>query len=253
MAPGCTARQRTAERLPFFQKARGQTFERWLFSTHDGSSIIRPGGSLNGTKTQYGFWVVFTTIFLDFIGFSVLIPVLPLYAVELGASAFEVGLILALYAASQLVFLPAWGRLSDHIGRRPVILVSLGGTVLSFLLLGAAHSLAMLYVARVLGGFFAASIGTAQAVVTDLTPPHERACGMGLIGAAFGLGFVLGNALGGELAAFHERIPFYTVAGLALANLGLAWWRLSETHTTQKSVSNGDASFAPWCRLPCDS
>lgn len=187
-----------------------------------------PAVEHRGRRTALG--VVFTTILIDFIGFSVLIPVLPLYAEQLGASSFEVGLLLSLYALAQLVFLPAWGWVSDRMGRRPIILVSLLGTAFSFVMLALAHSLAMIYLARVVGGFFAASIGTAQAVVTDLTPASERARGMGLIGAAFGLGFVVGNALGGLLAAVHPRAPFYAIAALALANLAVAWIWLPESH-----------------------
>ncbi len=173
--------------------------------------------------------IVFTTILLDFIGFSVLIPVLPIYAKRLGATSVEVGLILSLYAAAQLVFLPAWGWLSDRVGRRPVLLSSLFGTVMSFLLLAVSDSLGMIYLARVLAGIFAASIGTAQAVVTDVTPEQQRAHGMGLIGAAFGLGFVIGPALGGALAAWSEHAPFYAIALLAALNLGIAWVRLPES------------------------
>lgn len=174
--------------------------------------------------------IVFATILIDFVGFSVLIPVLPIFVENLGATSFEVGLILALYAAAQLVFLPAWGWLSDRIGRRPVILVSLLGTVGSFLLLAAAPSLAMVYAARALAGFFAASIGTAQAVVTDVTPPAERAQNMGLIGAAFGLGFVVGPAMGGQLSRIDPLAPFYAIAVLAALNFALAWVFLPESH-----------------------
>lgn len=173
--------------------------------------------------------LVFATILIDFVGFSVLIPVLPLYAARLGATSVEVGLILSLYAIAQLLFLPAWGWLSDRIGRRPVLLISLAGTVASFLLLAVAETLYAVYLARILGGFFAASIGTAQAVVMDVTRPEERARGMGLIGAAFGLGFVLGNPIGGWLGAIHERLPFYAIAGLAFVNLALACWQLPES------------------------
>ncbi len=173
--------------------------------------------------------IVFTTILIDFIGFSVLIPVLPLYAARLGASAFEVGLLLSIYALAQLLFLPAWGWVSDHFGRRPVLLVSLAGTAFSFGVLALADDLPMLYAARALGGFFAASVGTAQAVVTDVTSARDRARGMGRIGAAFGLGFVVGNALGGELGAVHERLPFVTVAALALVNWIVALFRLPES------------------------
>lgn len=182
--------------------------------------------------------LIFATILIDFIGFSVLIPVLPIFVEKLGASSFEVGLILALYAAAQLVFLPAWGWLSDRIGRRPVILVSLLGTVASFLLLAIAPSLLMVYAARVLAGFFAASIGTAQAVVTDLTPPERRAQDMGLIGAAFGLGFVVGPALGGELARLDPLAPFYGIAVLAALNFLLAWLFLPESRPKELRIRN---------------
>ena len=182
-------------------------------------------------------WIVFTTILIDFIGFSVLLPVLPYYATRLGADSVEVALILSLYAAAQLVFLPAWGWLSDRIGRRPVILVSLSGTVISFVLLAFGESLASIYLARVLAGLFAASIGTAQAIVNDVTTDDERAQGMGLIGAAFGLGFVLGPALGGVLAKLDERAPFYGICVLALANLVVAFFRLPESRPPPKDPS----------------
>lgn len=187
-----------------------------------------PGLTEDGVRRR-ALWLVFATILIDFVGFSVLIPVLPLYVARLGASSVQVGLILSLYAIAQLLFLPAWGWLSDRVGRRPVLLVSLAGTAVAFLLLAVAESVAAIYVARILGGFFAASIGTAQAVVTDVTPPEERARGMGLIGAAFGLGFVLGNPIGGWLGAIEERLPFFAIAGLALLNLLLAFWLLPES------------------------
>jgi multidrug resistance protein len=170
--------------------------------------------------------VVFVTILIDFIGFSVLIPVLPLFADRLGATPFQVTLILSLYALAQLLFLPAWGWVSDRVGRRPVLLVSLLGTAVAFLLLAWARDIQSLYMARILAGVFAASIGTAQAVVTDVTTPAGRAEGMGLIGAAFGAGMIVGPMLGGLLASlFQEQAPFYAVAILATVNwvLTLAW------------------------------
>ena len=173
--------------------------------------------------------IVFTTILIDFIGFCVLIPVLPLYAERLGASPLQVALILTLYALAQLLFLPAWGWVSDRVGRRPVILVSLLGTLGSFVVLSFAETIAMIYVARVLAGFFAASIGTAQAVVIDVTPPSERARGMGIIGAAFGAGMIVGPMIGGIAARFGDKMPFYAVAALALANFLVAWARLPES------------------------
>lgn len=173
--------------------------------------------------------VVFATILIDFVGFSVLIPVLPLFADRLGADPVQVGLILAIYALAQLLFLPFWGWVSDRIGRRPVLLVSLFGTAASFVMLAVAVDIPTVYLARALAGFFAASVGTAQAVVTDLTPPAERASGMGMIGAALGIGMILGPVLGGVLAAFHEKAPFYAIAILAAANGLIAWFTLDES------------------------
>jgi multidrug resistance protein len=177
--------------------------------------------------------IVFTTILIDFIGFSVLIPVLPLYAEKLGASDLQVGFILTVYALAQLLFLPIWGWVSDRVGRRPVILVSLFGTVISFIVLSFAESIELIYLSRALAGFFAASIGTAQAVVTDVTPPEERARGMGFIGAAFGAGMVIGPVIGGVAAVVDPRMPFYVVAVLAAANFVLAWVRLPESRPAE--------------------
>lgn len=177
--------------------------------------------------------VVFSTILIDFIGFSVLIPVLPLYAERFGATPFQVGLFLTVYALAQLLFLPVWGWVSDRVGRRPVLLVSLCGTVASFVVLALANSIGIIYVARAFSGFFAASIGTAQAVVIDVTPPSQRARGMGVIGAAFGAGMIVGPMIGGVLARFGEKVPFYGIAALAALNFIVAWWRLPESRPAE--------------------
>jgi MFS transporter, DHA1 family, tetracycline resistance protein len=188
------------------------------------------------------FAVVFATILIDFVGFSLLIPVLPLFADRLGATSFQVGWIVALYGFVQLLFLPFWGWVSDRVGRRPVILISLLGTAVSFAVLAAAQSISVVYAARALTGLFAASIGAAQAVVTDLTPPTERASGMGLIGVAFGASLVVGPAVGGALAALHEQAPFYAIVVLAGANLALAWVALPESRPP-------DLPRPPWSDL----
>jgi len=194
--------------------------------------------------------IVFTTILIDFIGFSILIPVLPEYADKLGANAFEVAFILAIYALFQLLFLPAWGWASDRFGRRPVILVSLSGTIASFLMLAFSEQLVTIYISRALAGFFAASVGTAQAVITDVTPPSERADGMGKIGAAFGVALVLGPALGGILADFGQQWPFYAVALIAAANLLVAWFFLPETRLAEASRVSGKDLFASLVPTP---
>lgn len=178
--------------------------------------------------------IVFMTVMVDFIGFSILIPVLPVYANRLGANAFEVALIVAIYALVQLLFLPAWGWFSDRFGRRPVILVSLTGTIGSFALLTVADTLTVIYISRVLGGFFAASVGACQAVVTDVTPPAKRADGMGKLGAALGVSFVMGPALGGLLADVGPQVPFYGVCAIAFVNLVLAWFLLPETRPAEE-------------------
>lgn len=191
------------------------------------------GGVPQARASRTVMLVVFTTILIDFIGFTVLIPVLPLFAERLGASGFQVALILSVYALAQLLFLPVWGWVSDRIGRRPVILCSLFGTVCSFVVLAFADSMGMVYFARILAGFFAASIGTAQAVVTDVTSAKERASGMGIIGAAFGAGMVMGPMLGGLTAEIDETAPFYAVAILAGLNFVVAWVRLPESRPAQ--------------------
>ncbi len=195
------------------------------------------------TRRRLTLAVVFVTILIDFVGFSVLIPVLPLFALRLGASSLQIGWIVALYALAQLLFLPVWGWVSDRIGRRPVILVSLLGTAVSFAVLAAAESIPVVYVARALTGLFAASIGAAQAVVTDLTQPKERTHGMGMIGAAFGISLVVGPALGGALAALHEQAPFYAIVVVAGANFLLAWRALPESRPA-------NLPRPPWRDLP---
>jgi len=191
-----------------------------------GSPPANPGSAAHSRTVLL---IVFATILIDFVGFSILIPVLPDYADRLGASAFEVALIVAIYALVQLLFLPAWGWFSDRFGRRPVIMVSLLGTAGSFLLLAFAQDLETIYLSRIFAGFFAACVGTAQAVITDVTPPSKRAEGMGKIGAALGLAFVLGPALGGILFDIHPQLPFITVAVVSGVNLLLAWFYLPET------------------------
>ncbi len=180
-----------------------------------------------GTRLAIG--ILFTTILIDFLGYSILIPVLPTYAEKLGVEAFGIGLITAFYALGLVLFLPLWGWISDRIGRRPVILVSLLGTALSFVLLATAQSLGMALFARFLGGFFGASIGTAQAAMTDLTDESSRAQGMGVIGAASGIGLVVGTALGGLLGSIDPALPFHATAAVAGLNFLLAAFALPES------------------------
>jgi multidrug resistance protein len=173
--------------------------------------------------------VVFITVFLDLVGFGIVIPLLPLYAERFGAGPVAVAALVAVYSAMQFLFAPWWGRLSDRVGRRPVLLVGLFGSALSYLGFAAAGSLAALFAARAVAGFMGANIGVAQAYVADVTPPRDRAKGMGMIGAAFGLGFILGPALGGLLSHYGAAVPFLGAAALTLANAVLAIFRLPES------------------------
>jgi len=172
---------------------------------------------------------VFVTVFLDLVGFGIVIPLLPLYAQRFGAGAVAVAWLLAIYSLMQFLFAPAWGRLSDRIGRRPVLLIGLFGSAASYLACGVAGSLPLLFAARALNGVSGANIGVAQAYIADVTRPEERARGMGMIGAAFGLGFIVGPALGGILSRWGFAAPFLAAAALTCANALLAVARLPES------------------------
>ena len=155
---------------------------------------------------------------IDLIGFGIMMPVLPFYAREFGASGTTLGFLFTVYAAAQFLCAPAWGRLSDRIGRRRVMLMTIAGTTLALLGLGFARSLVWLFVARAVGGAFAANIGIASAYITDVTPEQDRTRWMGMLGACFGVGFVLGPAIGGVLAPFGYAVPMFAAAALAGAN-----------------------------------
>lgn len=160
--------------------------------------------------------VIFITILLDFAGFSILIPVLPKVLAGLGASPLEIGIVLALYVIALVLFLPVWGWISDRVGRRPVLLISMLGTGASLILMALASELWHFYLARVLGGLFGASVGTAQAYMTDITSSRDRTEGLGLVGAATAAGVIFGPAIGGSLLAINPVLPFYAPVGVAL-------------------------------------
>jgi DHA1 family tetracycline resistance protein-like MFS transporter len=173
--------------------------------------------------------IVYLTVFIDLLGVGIILPVLPFYAQNFGASGLAVGATLALYSAMQLVSSPLLGALSDRVGRRPVLLVSLAGSAISLALTGLAGSLPVLLLTRALAGLFGGAIGTAQAYVADVTPPAERARAMGLIGAMTGLGFIFGPALGASLSQFGLGTAAFVAAGLAAGNFLLAWFFLPES------------------------
>jgi len=176
---------------------------------------------------------IFLIVFIDLLGFGLILPLLPYYAETFGATDFEVGLLVAVYAAAQFVATPLLGRLSDRVGRRPVLLISIAGNLVGFVLLALAQSLEMLFVARILAGFTGGNISVAQAYISDVTDARSRARGLGLIGAAFGLGFIIGPALGGLLSQWGFTVPALGAAALSLINflLVVAW--LPESLTAQ--------------------
>ena len=162
--------------------------------------------------------LVFFTVFLDLVGFGIIIPIQPFYAELLGASPSTVTLLGGSYSLMQFLFAPFWGRLSDRIGRRPVMLVSVGCSCVGYLIFGFATELEWLFAARMLAGLGGANIGTAHAVIADTTTSEHRAKGMGLIGAAFGLGFTLGPAMGGGMAQFGLAAPAFLASALCVVN-----------------------------------
>jgi multidrug resistance protein len=179
--------------------------------------------------TRSPLFLMALTIFIDFAGFGVILPLLPFWAERLRAGPVGVGLVLTTYALAQFLFTPLLGTLSDRYGRRPIIFAALLIEALSLALSALAGSLPILLVARFIGGLGASNIGSAQAVVADVTPAEGRARGMGLIGAAIGLGFVVGPALGGALAPLGTAVPFWVAMLVALANALLVLRFLPET------------------------
>ncbi len=183
-------------------------------------------------------FLAFLTIFLDLLGFGIIIPIQPFFAESFGASPTLVTVLGGSYSLMQFLFAPFWGRLSDRIGRRPIILMSVFVAMIGHVLFSVTSSLAMLFVARMIAGFGNANLGTAQAIVSDTTDSSSRAKGMGLIGMAFGLGFVFGPALGGFLGStYGVRAPSIAAAVLQGLNLLLAFWLLPETRDPSREVA----------------
>lgn len=182
--------------------------------------------------------IIFVTVFLDLLGFGIIIPLLPFYAESFGASAFKIGLLGTSFSLMQFLFSPIWGRWSDRIGRKPIILVGLMGSCLSYLGLALSTSLTLLFVSRIIGGIAGANIPTAQAYIADVTTPENRAKGMGMVGAAFGLGFIFGPAIGGVLSRFGPQTPMFFASALCFSNFVAAWFLLPESRTVSDETKN---------------
>jgi DHA1 family tetracycline resistance protein-like MFS transporter len=180
-------------------------------------------------KNRSPLAIIFVTILIDLIGFGIVIPILPLYADHFGASATTVGFLLAVYSTMQFICSPLLGRLSDRVGRRPVLLLSILGTSLGFLIMGLARTLWLLFLARILDGATGGNISTAAAYIADVTLPEERSRGMGLIGAAFGIGLIIGPAVGGLMSRISMAAPFLFASALAAANALALYFLLPES------------------------
>ncbi len=187
--------------------------------------------------------IIFITVFIDLLGFGIIIPLLPFYAESFGASAFTIGLLGTVFSLMQFLVAPLCGRWSDRIGRRPIIVAGLLVSCLAYIALALADSLTLIFVARIIGGVAGANVPAAQAYIADVTTAENRAKGMGLVGAAFGLGFIFGPAIGGVLARFGHDVPMWCAAALCLANFMAALFFLPETRRgdrTRVSMSQRD-------------
>ncbi len=196
--------------------------------------MSRPG---DPQKPRSPLLFIFLTVFIDLLGFGIVIPLLPVYSEMYRAGPEMIGLLMASFSAMQFVFAPFWGRLSDKIGRKPVLVGGLLGTAGAYVLFALSGSLGMLFAARLLAGFFGANVSTAQAFIADVTTPENRAKGMGLIGAAFGLGFCFGPLLGGELSRISPAVPGWFAAGLSLSAATFGWITLREPVRTRGAVT----------------
>jgi DHA1 family tetracycline resistance protein-like MFS transporter len=179
-------------------------------------------------------FTIFLIVLVDLIGFALVIPLLPYYAAEYQASEFTVGLLIMAYSAMSMVGAPILGRFSDRWGRRPVLLVSIFGTFVGFLVLGFANTLALVFLSRIIDGLTGGNFAVAQAYVTDVTDDATRAKGLGYIGAAFGLGFIVGPFLGGTLSLLGYAVPAFFAAGLSLVNFVLTAKLLPESLTPER-------------------
>ncbi|HLD56296.1 MAG TPA: MFS transporter [Candidatus Omnitrophota bacterium] len=213
--------------------------------------LITPKSSQMARKTA--LFTVFLAVLIDLIGFGIVLPLLPYYSSIFNASATQVGFLYSIFSLAQLIFSPLWGSFSDRVGRRPVMLISTFGAVIAYVIFGLAHTLSLLFISRLIAGIMGGNISTAQAYVADVTSHEDRAKGMGLIGAAFGIGFVMGPALASILIhppflhLFHIpesnkfAVPGFFAAFLSFASFLLVYFKLPET-IHQK---NGDTAARP--------
>jgi len=198
----------------------------------------RHSASATGPNRQ--LLLLFSVVFMDMVGFGFILPILPDYVERFGGTPTLVGLLMAVYALGQFLAAPVLGRLSDRFGRRPVFLISVAGSMVSMAILGLAHSVPMLFVSRIVGGLSGGNVTVAQSYVADVTDEEGRARGLGFIGAAFGMGFILGPLFGGILVNFGFPVPAFVASGLSALNLLLVATSLPES--LPKSARGGSST-----------
>ena len=197
--------------------------------------------------------LIFFTVFIDLVGFGLIIPLLPMFGEKFGANAFTVGLLIMSYSLMQFIFMPIWGRLSDNIGRRPLLLSSLAASAIGYGIWGFTNSLPMLFLARIIAGAGNANIAVAQAYIADITTEENRAKGMGLVGAAFGLGFVFGPVIGGFCASAGYNFVGFVAMGFSLLDLLFTFFLLPEPpQRTQAAHDRFDMGGNFWSRVLSD-
>lgn len=209
--------------------------------------------NLTPSQRRRAMGLLFGVLLLIMVGFSVLFPIEPYYVKTFGADATTMGMITGVYSLMQFIFSPIWGRLSDRIGRRPVLMIGLMGYVIGQTFFGLATSIWMLFAARAIAGMLSsAALPTAMAYIADITPPEDRAKGMGLLGAAFGLGVIIGPGIGGSLGAISLSLPFFISAGIAAFALVGVYTMLPESLSEQVRHEEHAPKKSRWSAFAMD-
>jgi MFS transporter, DHA1 family, multidrug resistance protein len=198
-------------------------------------------------ENKRALFILAAVMFLVMVGFGVIIPVLPFFAKQIGATPAQLGWLMAVYSLMQLLFAPMWGRISDRIGRKPVMLIGIAGLAVSFFLFAISTKLWLLFVARIVGGFLSsANMPTTMAYVADVTTPENRGKGMGIIGASIGLGFIFGPAIGGIFAEHHLQTPFFITSGLAVITFLFVLFAVRESLPADKRANRQEHTKSRW-------
>ncbi|MBX9742652.1 MAG: MFS transporter [Chthoniobacterales bacterium] len=188
-------------------------------------------------KKRLQLSILFLTMLIEMLGVGILIPILPRYAEQLGATSWQIGLLMGIFFLAQVIMLPLWGELSDRIGRRPVLLISILGAIIGYLMIGWTHSILIMLLGRMIDGVAGGNLSIVQAYMSDITRPEERSQGMGMLGAAYGLGFIVGPAFGGWACYFYgASIAIAMVAGLSFINLLVVFFFLPEPLSHKKNT-----------------